>query len=378
MRTEFEKLEYLIEKYISAEISSEELTQLNSLLENKENLDYFKKMVGIAYRLRLEKQESIAKPKTVYKNPVSHHHRIKKIKNRNYIKIAAILVVALGIGGYFLFKNQSIPLQNEEFVTLEFSDTKTKKVLQEQDNFEVKSEDEIVLIEKKGDTLSYSDANNRTKITTNNLTVPFGKKMLVLLADGSKVHLNSGSKLEYPSGFRENESRNINLEGEAYFEVSHDESRPFIVHTDKIDVQVLGTTFAINAYANNTEVNTVLLEGSVSVKSTSEKVAPVLLKPGMLAQYSKVNNTLDTSKVNTKLYTAWVKGELIFEATPFLDIANTLERKFNMRISFKNKQIANEKFTAKFNNESLEQILKSFQKSYDFDYEIEQQHVIIH
>lgn len=131
----------------------------------------------------------------------------------------------------------------------------------------------------------------------------------VILPDGSSVLLNRHSSLSYPKRFK-SDNREVQLTGEAYFEVSKDQKHPFIVQTEHINVQVLGTHFNVDAYRNNPEVKTTLLTGSVAVSNKSNSVR-MILKPNEIAIYNKVGNKLTRQVTkNAKDEISWRDGEL--------------------------------------------------------------------
>ena len=214
-------------------------------------------------------------------------------------------------------------------------------------------------------------------ISFDEIHVPYGKSSVVALADGTLINLNAGSSLRYPNGFKAEGNREVFLTGEAYFQVSHDAKRPFLVHTDDLEIEVLGTHFNVQAYADEKNSNTVLVNGVVKVKQTANPEDAVVLKPGMQASYTQGSKSLEIASVNTAPYIAWVKGQLYFDQADFPQIARILERKFDVQIQVNNTALKKEKFTAKFKAESLEQILKSFNESYPFNYDIKQNTVVI-
>ncbi|WBL25031.1 FecR family protein [Zunongwangia sp. HGR-M22] len=366
------ELEYLIERYIDGKITSKELEELNRLLEHAGNKDHFKKMAGLSYELNLERTRRSSNKDAVLKNIKQATTPVKSINFRSYLSIAAVLIVALCATLFFFFQKKAVS-EEEQYVTIEMEDG-AKEVLKNTD-FQIKTEADEIIVQQKGDTIKYSALANTIAISQNTLKVPKGKKMVVELADGSIVHLNSNSKLYYPTGFKSNQDREVRLEGEAYFDVFHDESRPFIVHGEQLDVEVLGTSFNFSSYNNNSYAFAVLIEGKVAVERQRE--ATVYLEPGMMASYSKKSKTLKTSEVDTDVYTAWMDGRLVFEERSFEDIANTLERKFDIQVKFEDEKLKHERFTAKFENESIEKILGSFKQSYDFEYVINDTNVII-
>lgn len=200
---------------------------------------------------------------------------------------------------------------------------------------------------------------------------------VVLLPDGTSVTLNHFSSLSYPERFK-SDNREVKLNGEAYFEVTKDKKHPFIVQTEVIDVQVLGTHFNVDAYRNNPDVRTTLLSGSVAVsnKNNSERM---ILKPNEVAIYNKVEQKL-TRRIleNAKNEISWRNGEFIFDNMPLQDIARELSNSFGTAIHIADSALQNYRITARFRNgEDLETILSVLHNAGYLNYSQNNQQVII-
>ena len=188
------------------------------------------------------------------------------------------------------------------------------------------------------------------------------------LPDGTSVTLNHFSSLSYPEKFG-NSNREVSLNGEAYFEVTKDQKHPFIVITEAIDVQVLGTHFNVEAYHNNPEICTTLLEGSVAVNN-KEHSERIVLQPDEMAIYNKVEKTLIRQPLpNTARTIAWSRGEFIFEQQPLQEIARTLSNSFDVEIHIPDSALRQYRITARFStNDSLPHILSLLQEAGHFQY----------
>ena len=376
MESKYTDFERLVEKFIQGDLSDEEQEKLDSLLNDKDNKSHFKEMLSLNYRLnkRWLKIEQAKKDKLFAK--IMEVPPVKKLNPyQNLLRIAAIFAILLGgaVLYYASFEIQPVP---EQVVTLDL-DTGVHKQL-EKGAKGVIAETNGVRIEQRGDTLTYITKNQDDVIISfDEIHVPYGKSSVVALADGTLINLNAGSSLRYPNGFKAEGNREVFLTGEAYFQVSHDAKRPFLVHTDDLEIEVLGTHFNVQAYADEKNSNTLLVNGVVQVKQKSNPEDAVVLKPGMQASYSRGSKSLEIASVNTAPYIAWVKGQLYFDQADFTQIARVLERKFDVQIQVNNTALKKEKFTAKFKAESLEQILKSFNESYPFNYDIKQNTVVI-
>ncbi len=181
------------------------------------------------------------------------------------------------------------------------------------------------------------------------------------LPDNSVVWLNSGSSLRYPTTFRK-ESRNVELKGEAYFEVQADSEHPFYVDTpDGLSVYVYGTKFNVAAYEDENSIEVVLETGKVNVITPDEET--IVLAPGEQLLYEKENHQLAMNEVDVYEKVAWKDGKLIFRNATLEDIFKRLERHFNVEIEFNNRYDKEYKYRATFRNETLPQILDYLSKS---------------
>ena len=199
----------------------------------------------------------------------------------------------------------------------------------------------------------------------------------VRLPDGTSVTLNHYSSLSYPERFK-SDDREVELSGEAYFEVSKDSKHPFIVQTETIDVQVLGTHFNVDAYPDNPDVKTTLLTGSVAVSNKNNSVRMVL-KPNEVAIYNKVGQKL-TRKVleNAGDEISWRHGEFIFDDLPLQEIARELSNSFGTTIHIADSTLQNYRITARFRNgEDLDAILSVLHNAGYFNYSRNTQQITI-
>lgn len=190
----------------------------------------------------------------------------------------------------------------------------------------------------------------------------------VRLPDGTQVVLNHYSTLTYPERFHSGK-RTVTLSGEAYFEVSKDKAHPFVVETSPINVEVLGTHFNVEAYPNDPEATTTLIEGSVAVsnKSNTERM---ILKPNESAIYNKKRQRLVCERVeNATEEIAWRQGNFIFNDIPLQEIAQQLSNSFGIQVIVSDKALQNYRLIARFTNkESLTEILDLLQAAGHFQY----------
>ena len=169
----------------------------------------------------------------------------------------------------------------------------------------------------------------------NTVEVPKGQRASLMLSDGTKIWLNSQSKLIYPTQFSDKE-RNVRLEGEAFFDVAHKEHLPFVVHSPLLAIKVLGTKFNVASYENDEQVTTTLAEGSVEV---GDEKGSVRLKPEEQALFCKGDRSLRVQKVDVGMYLAWKDGKFIFEEQSLEQIMKQLQRWYEMSVFYTNEEV---------------------------------------
>ncbi|WP_158712866.1 FecR family protein [Parabacteroides pacaensis] len=176
----------------------------------------------------------------------------------------------------------------------------------------------------------------------------------IILSDSTKVSLNVGSTLFYPEKFTA-KSRNVQVEGEAFFQVTHNPEHPFVVNTKAVKVQVFGTKFNIKTNNQNDRVEVTLLQGSLGVHADT---AQVMLEPGEQAVFNESIHSLSKKKVDTSLYLAWYNNKFHFKNETLENIARQLEQNFNIQICITPERLKYKTFTGDFHSEEkLEEIL---------------------
>jgi transmembrane sensor len=190
------------------------------------------------------------------------------------------------------------------------------------------------------------------------IVAPVGARAVVQLPDGSQVHLNYASSIKYLQYFSK-DKREVRLMGEGYFDVVHDENKPFIVRTDRLNVNAVGTSFNVMAYPDDDFVETTLINGKVILNKndTDGNIKSIgAMVPGQHVSFNKVNGSVECKQVNVEKFIAWKDGRLVFEDTPVVEMAKRLGRMFNTDIEV----VDNAKqytYTVTFIDESLPQIL---------------------
>ena len=184
---------------------------------------------------------------------------------------------------------------------------------------------------------------------------PMGARTSFELPDGTIGFINSGSSLKYPVSF--SNERKVVLNGEAYFDVYHDVSNPFVVYTDNMQVKVLGTKFNVIAYPDETIEEVVLSSGEVELSSINGEVLDVLT-PNQKLVLNTVENTFAVNTVEASQYTGWTEGKLVFRNEDLSQVAERLGRWYNADIIFENEGMYSYPFRATFEDETLNEILK--------------------
>jgi len=222
---------------------------------------------------------------------------------------------------------------------------------------------------------------------------PLGSRTQLKLADGTKVWLNAGSTLKYANNFSK-ENRAVQIEGEAFFDVTHDPLHPFIVNASSVSLKVLGTAFNIRAYRDENTIETTLVRGKVEIQKTSNAAGEqiITLKPNEKATYIKNENKLFVNKeilpdkkdenkepqpevqptektnsegtiqkptIEVENTIAWKEGYLVFDNESLSDIMVTLSRRYNVNFTYSNKEVLQYRFSGKFKETTLEQVLQA-------------------
>lgn len=296
------------------------------------------------------------------------------------LKYAAIFIILIGI--FFIMQRSSINnpqvklSQDQVQLVLENGDI---QILNEDGSGEIVSNSGQVLGTQKGSELKYKSANGIQKTVYNQIKIPNGKTFNLTLSDGTHVYLNSGSTLRFPVNFIKGMKREVYLEGEAFFEVSKDKMHPFIVNANAINVKVLGTKFNVSSYAEDKHVSTVLVEGSVSLNNDARPDEKTILIPGYKGAWAKNSDKILLEKVDTSLYTNWMKGELVFKNTAFAAIIKKLERNYNVKIKNYDEELNEIEINASFNKniENINAVMNSLSTVRSFNYKINEDKSII-
>lgn len=236
---------------------------------------------------------------------------------------------------------------------------------------------------------------DKQSVAANIIATQKGSKTSIQLPDGTKVWLNADSKINYDENFRD-DVREVQLEGEAFFDVKKDSSRPFIIHTSTIDIKVLGTKFNVKSYRDETATETSLISGKVEISIKNNPEKKIILQPNekLVVKHNSHNNTVSGREDNENallvvktlrkdpayersLETLWLDNKLVFDSEPLEEVCRKLERWYNVKIDLQDERIKRETYTAIFDGETLLNVLTALKVANKLDFIITNNEVSI-
>jgi len=319
--------------FLDGNSTKKEWIELQKLLQNADNKKELEEYEGIwnAAEILGSKKNIDASWKKLENNLNTNTYQKRKLSNSPFLKIAAIFIVAFGLGILF------------NYYTSNYKSLKT--------------------------------ALNNTKIQ-----IPLGSKSNITLPDGTKVWLNSGSSIQYSNDFIQN-TREVFINGEAFFNVTDNKNVPFIVHTSHINIKVHGTSFNIKSYENENIIETTLIEGLIEITGKNKNSSKsIFLKPEYKASFNKESNKLEIKNIKPEmyLYTSWIDNKFVFNNESLKSLTTRLERWYDLEIEIKNNELFNLRFSGTFTNETAEQAIHALKLSSTFNYSIAKNKVIIY
>ncbi len=349
------------------------------MLEDSPNDEVFEVYAKINYSLNytMTDYNSNKVKEELLKKIRKDEKRKKFFKYKNYLKYAAILIIALSVS-FYTYNVLNLKKPTNEIVNVDEHksdeiilklDNGETRIIKSNQNNTLKNSLGLVYGVQKKETLQYDSTNVVNELVYNELIIPYGKRFNLVLSDGTKIELNAGSYIKYPVQFIEGLSRKVFLKGEAYFDVAHNDNDKFIVNADNLDIEVLGTEFNVSFYPEDDKIETVLVEGSVLINNTNIENNKFLLKPGHIASYNREFGEMAIIKMDTTFYTAWRYGAVGFKSKSFKDILKKLERHFDQELVNYYKYLDEQIYTASFyDGETLEEILSYFNEETQFKY----------
>ena len=345
------------------------------LLENPELKATAKKARKIVELLR-DKHESISEDDIlkIWNNIESFDTQIKnhfrQFKLHRILRYAAVLVFALLIGGsagyWMISQNQKSYVftgiadsGKYQQSRLFLSDGTNVNLEKENSKIALDVDKQLVINNEK--VIDLSKTNNPDEAKMNEVFIPYGKKSQLILEDGTKVWLNAGSKLAFPTKFT-GKKREVFLEGEAYFEVAHNQKLPFFVNTGEIVLKVLGTKFNLSAYKTDQLIETVLIDGKVTVSKQSLLGflnSETILAPNQKASFDKENKSISVkSEPDVEFAIAWTEGWFMYSQQDLKTVLNKLQRYYNVQFIFDSGFQTTDQITGKLDlKDSIEKVM---------------------
>jgi hypothetical protein len=366
-------IKLLFERYLNNHASREETAELFQYFQDTNNKEALEQM--IENQLESQGREELIDKKILDRvfGKIDLDNEPQKIKSITWYKItgaAAAIILIISIS--YLFLNRStyndhtatIVEPGRDKATLVLSSGKTI-VLEDVANGKLTEELGTTIEKTEKGGINYKiEGNTDVRVAMNLLNVPKGGQFQITLSDGTKVWLNSNSSLKYPSAFSASERR-VELSGEAYFEVSKNKQKPFIVETSLQKVEVLGTKFNINAYDDESSTQTSLAEGSVRV---SCKNNTTLLKPGQ--QSTLTDQHIAVRSINLDQVLDWKNGDFNFSNNNLKEIMRKISRWYNIEVIFEG-PISQETYVAQISRKKrLNDVLRALQLSGSIKYNI--------
>jgi len=390
------ELQELVQKFKSNRISDAELRTLKQYLSRRDSEDLLDEIARDSANQDAPARSSAVKDEMFAEIWQEIDHLDSTIPTKRRIPLLTVLsgcaaALLLLFGTYWLYQSKHFDFQNENTVSLQKlpiapGGSKAELLLADGStiNLESLANDTSIQLagysvhKNKSGELSYvlDKSENSQEIRYNTIITPRGGEYKLTLADGTKIWVNASSKVRYPINFDKNE-RTVELEGEAYFQVAkqmrNGKRIPFSVHTKEQKLEVLGTSFNINAY--DKQISTTLVEGKVKLSYPEKK--DVILAPNEQARYSTDKKKLTVSTVEPYYEIAWKEGAFAFQNTPIAQVLETLGRWYAIDVSF-NKDVKDLKFTGTLSKyEQIEKILQVIELTEAVKFKIEGRRVFV-
>lgn len=352
------KMAQLISDAITGVICEEDRQRLEAwLAESDEHRVLFEKMSRKGwYRSEQERRRIYSSEKgwKALSGRLEKPSRGKKISLVlfKYAAVAAVVISSVFLVREFFTESPEPMNANIAYTAIEPGVKGAKLILDNGRQIPLSSDSVFVLeeegtrIDKTRETLDYTKSREKPrKEKFHTIVTSKGEEFTLHLSDGSRVILNAESEIRYPVTFIRNE-RMVEVSGEAYFDVVHEENRPFIVVTKSSETRVLGTSFNVRAYQNDPGEQVTLVEGAVRIARKSGSHSPVTIKPGEQATIMGEEGAIPVKKVNTGYYTAWIEGRFIFQDKRLEEIMTELNRWYHFSVEYRDESLKDIRFGA--------------------------------
>lgn len=342
----------LLARKVLGEITDEELLELEQWrsisMANQQFYQKFMQQAGLNKRLEQadELETEYYLNELMDRIQIDGHQPVRKIYS--WKKYAAILTIPLLVGAAFYFIGKQKTEPNKEVIAAA-SKKESGIILFTSDGKKVsldkvkKVDNGAIVSENNDQELVYANDGVATgQIHT--IVVPAQRDFKIVLSDGSTVWLNAGTTFSYPATFS-GKNREVTLDGEAFFEVKHNEKQPFLVRTNGIAVEDLGTSFNIKSYKNDYKILTTLVSGKAKVVSDADATKSAMLTPGYQSAYYSSNGQMNVKAIDVEPVIAWKEGKFVFERQRLGDIMNDISRWYGLEINFANEELKKLEFS---------------------------------
>jgi len=379
-----DKITQFIGDYIEGTISAEDKVVLNEWLKTPANQQVFERLTNKNYILAKDKQYQ------VYSEDVDAAWKItqQSVKSRRTMKnwlgyAAAVLVPLMLFFAVYQLSDRGQEQTNLFTNTIKPGEHKAMLILSDGSQIEVAEADTLIRQTESGiaielDSMGINYQNVAKPLTTdiryNSINTSRGMEYSMTLEDGTKVWLNASSSLRYPERFI-GKNREVYAEGEVYFEVTTDKSRPFYVHFNDKKIRVLGTQFNVRSYKEEKNDFVTLAEGSIKLDS---KQTSVILEPNKQAVVNKITGQLEVQFVNAMVYGAWRKGNFVYDKAPLEIIINDVARWYQLNVSYQEESIKTKRISLYTPRQSsISDLLEILEATEDISFEINEGNLIV-
>jgi transmembrane sensor len=400
-----ERLNYLFQRFLRDQASAEEVQELWDMIAVLKDSDFLNDTMGELWHSaktgNSDNQKDWSKAEDRLHQFIAGSQNAKRPRAILFSKrkwsVAASILILLAAGTFWIVNsrnsqrslagnrtevksNPGVPGSDRAMLTLMDGSTIS---LDSISSGSIARQGMLTLVKEQDGRLTYEQSlsvqSSKSISTTpeeyNTLSIPRGGQYRLMLSDGTQVWLNSESKLRFPVHFG-NKTRPVYLSGEGYFEVAAN-SKPFIVNTDKVNVNVLGTKFNVSAYSDDQAIITTLAEGKVSVQNIKDSEG-ILLHPGQQVLYARPSESIKMVDVDANLYTAWKDGKFYFKKEKLGVLMKKLARWYDVQVEFQDPAIANKLFTGvALRSKNIQYMLDMINRTTEIKYKLEDRKLTI-
>ena len=331
-----EHIAHLLFLAYTGEITSEQQEELTYWLKEDKHHDDLHRIIMDHERIRSEQEVFLLfNQQKAWAKISQKTYRKGKMRYTRILRYAAVFICLISVSVYFLYPNK--PEEKIEIAELFLEPISPKAILQNEQDVRISLPGQCYSIK---DIISHKKQLETSEILR--IYVPKGGEFELVLADGTRIWMNSETELKFPRAFTGDKRQVELVTGEAYFDVRKDKAKPFIVRNKDLDLTVLGTQFNIQNYSDEHEIITTLVEGAVQLSANK-----TVLHPGEQATYNKTTRETQVEMVDTELFTAWREGRLIFKSTRLEIVLKQLSRWYDVKFEYEEEGLKDLIFSGK-------------------------------